>query len=130
MKKLIRLAILLGALAAVAWLVKDRLVPAPEPLDEPPPFRPPPPSPPAAATGAAPPPAAAQPPPAPTEAAADDLTEITGIGPTLAERLHALGITSFASLAAADAAALAADLTGAGQGQIEGWIDQAKERQA
>ncbi len=113
MKKLIRIAVLVAALAAVAWLIKDRLVPMPEPLDEPPPFRPPP----------APP----RPPPPPA-APADDLTEITGIGPTLAGRLHALGIDSFSTLAEADAAALAAELAGAGQSQVERWIAQARER--
>ncbi len=121
MKKLIRIAVLVAALAAVAWLIKDRLVPAPEPVVEPPPFRPHPPPPPPAPAPPAPGSAAATPP-------ADDLTEISGIGPTLAERLAALGVTTFASLAAADAAALAADLAGAGESQIENWISQAKDR--
>ncbi len=43
--------------------------------------------------------------PAQTDAATqkDDLTQINGIGPTYAKRLHAAGITTFAQLAAQDA---------------------------
>ena len=37
-----------------------------------------------------------------TPAANDDLTVITGIGPTTAERLAEVGITTFAALAAAE----------------------------
>ncbi len=115
MKKLIRIAVLVAALAAIAWLIKDRLVPAPEPLEEAPPFRPPPPPPPA-------PPAAATPPAA---AAADDLTEITGIGPAFAARLHELGVATFAALAGADAAELASQIPGASEERIAAWIGQA-----
>ena len=46
----------------------------------------------------------------------DDLTKIKGIGPKIAEFLKDSGVTSFAELAAADAAALQELLAGGGQG--------------
>jgi predicted flap endonuclease-1-like 5' DNA nuclease len=60
---------------------------------------------------------------------ADDLTRMKGVGPKLAERLNALGVTRFAQLAAldpAEAAALDAQL-GTFQGRIhrDRWIEQA-----
>ncbi len=63
------------------------------------------------------------------EAAADDLTRMKGVGPRLAERLNAAGVTRFAQLAALtpeDAAALDARLEGF-QGRIhkDRWIEQA-----
>ncbi len=75
------------------------------------------------ATLAAPEPA---PVPAPQE---DDLTQLKGVGPRLADRLNAVGISSFAQLAALspdDAAALDARL-GDFQGRIhrDRWIEQA-----
>jgi predicted flap endonuclease-1-like 5' DNA nuclease len=67
--------------------------------------------------------------PAPAPSGADDLTRMKGVGPKLADRLNALGITSFAQLAAlspAEAAALDAQL-GNFQGRIhrDRWIEQA-----
>jgi predicted flap endonuclease-1-like 5' DNA nuclease len=67
--------------------------------------------------------------PAPAHSGEDDLTRMKGVGPKLAERLNALGITSFAQLAAlsqAEAAALDAQL-GNFQGRIhrDRWIEQA-----
>lgn len=72
---------------------------------------------------------AAAPAPAPTPAG-DDLTQMKGIGPRLAERLGGLGITRFAQLAAlspAEAEALDAQL-GDFRGRMarDRWIEQAK----
>ncbi len=62
-------------------------------------------------------------------AGADDFTRMKGVGPKLAERLNALGVTSFAQIAALtpeQAAALDAEL-GTFQGRIhrDRWIEQA-----
>lgn len=116
MKK--RIIILLVVAAIVAWLLKDRLVPVPEPPGEPAPFR-------------SPPPPAPAPPPAPTASqpaaatAADDLTAIGGIGPKYAKRLAAAGVTTYAALAGANAAAIAEQIQGASEAQVAGWISQA-----
>lgn len=64
-----------------------------------------------------------------TPLAADELTRMKGVGPKLAERLYALGITSFAQIAALtpeEAAALDAQL-GDFQGRIhrDRWTEQA-----
>lgn len=70
-------------------------------------------------------------PDAPTETpadapSADDLTEIKGIGPKFAEQLSALGIDSFAALAAADPGTLSEQLDG--PAAVEAWIDEARQR--
>jgi predicted flap endonuclease-1-like 5' DNA nuclease len=58
----------------------------------------------------------------------DDLTSINGIGPAYQGRLHALGITGFAQLAAADADQLADQLGVAGGRQaVTEWITQAEQ---
>lgn len=67
--------------------------------------------------------------PAPAPSGSDDLTRMKGVGPKLAERLNALGVTSFAQIAAfgpAEAEALDAQL-GNFQGRIhrDRWIEQA-----
>jgi predicted flap endonuclease-1-like 5' DNA nuclease len=67
--------------------------------------------------------------PAPAPSGTDDLTRMKGVGPKLAERLNALGVASFAQIAAlspADAEALDAQL-GTFQGRIhrDRWIEQA-----
>ncbi|TGX52684.1 hypothetical protein E5A73_13640 [Sphingomonas gei] len=67
--------------------------------------------------------------PAPALSGADDLTRMKGVGPKLADRLNALGVTRFAQLAAltpAEADALDAQL-GTFQGRIhrDRWIEQA-----
>lgn len=111
MKKVARLLGILGGIAAVAWAMRDRLVSIAAPREpEPPRFRVVPP-----------------PPPEDTEASADDLTEITGIGPVYAERLARHGIASYAALAAADpeVVATAAQVP---QGRVEDWIRQAASR--
>jgi predicted flap endonuclease-1-like 5' DNA nuclease len=67
--------------------------------------------------------------PEPVPAIADDFTRMKGVGPKLAERLNALGLTSFAEIAALtteQADALDAQL-GTFQGRIhrDRWIEQA-----
>jgi predicted flap endonuclease-1-like 5' DNA nuclease len=67
--------------------------------------------------------------PAPVAPTPDDLTRMKGVGPKLAERLNALGVTSFAQIAAldpAEAETLDAQL-GTFQGRIhrDRWIEQA-----
>jgi len=60
----------------------------------------------------------------------DALIDIKGIGPVFVERLHAVGITTFAQLAAQDPDALAEKLGGiatADRIRRERWIEQAKE---
>jgi predicted flap endonuclease-1-like 5' DNA nuclease len=62
--------------------------------------------------------------------AADDLTQISGIGPRFAARLHALGIYSYAQLASWHAADIKhmAERLGIGKQRIahEGWVKQAR----
>jgi len=67
---------------------------------------------------------------APTAAAgADDLKQLSGVGPALEKKLHAAGVTSFAQIAAwtdADVAAIDEQLSFKGRIEREGWIAQAK----
>lgn len=104
----LRTAGVLAGLAAAAWALKDRLLPAPE-LQEPPP-------PPRYRTG---PPS---PPPDP-----DDLTDLTGVGPTYAARLADAGFRTFADLAAAEPKTVAA-AAGTSERRAAGWIRQAADR--
>jgi large subunit ribosomal protein L21 len=62
------------------------------------------------------------------EAAGDDLKEIKGVGPKYSQQLADLGITSFASLAAANPETLAAAFDA--RAEVEDWIAQAKARTA
>jgi predicted flap endonuclease-1-like 5' DNA nuclease len=60
----------------------------------------------------------------------DDLTRIRGIGPVIAEKLHALGITTFeqiASLGPDDVARIDEVLAFKGRIERERWIEQARE---
>lgn len=61
------------------------------------------------------------------KAAADDLTVISGISRAKARQLAALGIATFAALAAADAATLT-QIRGVGDTTAHEWILAAKER--
>jgi len=74
----------------------------------------------------------ASPMPRPAAAKAKDpLTEIDGIGPTYERALNALGILTFAQLAAQSPDALAANLAArvtAERIRREKWIEQAKQR--
>ena len=67
---------------------------------------------------------------APAAAGADDLKQLSGVGPALEKKLHAAGVTSFAQIAAwtdADVAAMDEQLSFKGRIEREGWIAQAKE---
>ncbi|SEW05394.1 DUF4332 domain-containing protein [Halobacterium jilantaiense] len=57
----------------------------------------------------------------------DDLTEIKGVGPAYADRLHDAGVTTFAALADADPDELAAD-TDLSPKRVGRWIDRAGDR--
>ncbi|WP_371039003.1 50S ribosomal protein L21 [Rhodosalinus sp. FB01] len=60
---------------------------------------------------------------------ADDLRKLSGVGPKLAEKLNAAGITSFAQIAAwteEDVARIDEQLSFKGRIEREGWIEQAK----
>lgn len=103
LKKLIRLTVLLTAAAAVVWLTRERLLPAPRIADEPTPRL------------RSVPPAHAEP---------DDLTEIKGIGAVFAGRLHEAGIDSFRGLSEANVAVVAASV-GTTESAVAGWIAQA-----
>ena len=67
---------------------------------------------------------------APAVAGADDLKQLSGVGPALEKKLHAAGVTSFVQIAAwtdADVAAMDEKLSLKGRIEREGWIAQAKE---
>lgn len=66
---------------------------------------------------------------APAAPMADDLKVIRGIGPKLEEKLHALGITTFAQVAAltpSEAERIGAELNFRGRIEREDWIGQAR----
>jgi large subunit ribosomal protein L21 len=61
---------------------------------------------------------------------ADDLKNLSGVGPALELKLHDAGVTTFAQVAAwteADVAAMNEKLSFKGRIEREGWIEQAKE---
>jgi predicted flap endonuclease-1-like 5' DNA nuclease len=61
----------------------------------------------------------------------DDLTEIKGIGPAMQNKLRALGITTFADLAAVDPDQLMAQLKGSqplSLGRVRHWTEAARQR--
>jgi len=61
----------------------------------------------------------------------DDLTVIKGIGPALQNKLRALGITTFADLAAADPDAMLEQLKGSQpltKARVHGWTEAARDR--
>lgn len=66
-------------------------------------------------------------------AGADDLKELSGVGPALEKKLHAAGVTTFAQVAAwteEDVAAMDEKLSFKGRIEREGWIEQAKAKVA
>ena len=71
-----------------------------------------------------------QPKPAPAKHAGSDLTGIKGIGPAMQKRLSAIGITTPADLAAADAKTLTtqlkADKAVVSEAQVSQWIEAAR----
>jgi large subunit ribosomal protein L21 len=61
----------------------------------------------------------------------DDLTVIKGIGPAVQNKLRALGITTFADLAAADPDAILRQLKGSQpltKGKVQAWTEAARAR--
>ena len=63
-------------------------------------------------------------------AGADDLKELSGVGPALEKKLHASGVTTFAQVAAwtdADVEEFGEKLSFKGRIEREGWIEQAKK---
>ncbi|MEM6467035.1 MAG: 50S ribosomal protein L21 [Pseudomonadota bacterium] len=63
-------------------------------------------------------------------AGADDLKQLSGVGPALEKKLHEAGVTTFAQVAAwteDDVAAMDEKLSFKGRIEREGWIAQAKE---
>ncbi len=68
--------------------------------------------------------------PAPAAAGADDLKQLSGVGPALEKKLHEAGVTTFAQIAAwgaDDIAAMDEKLSFKGRIEREGWVDQAKK---
>jgi predicted flap endonuclease-1-like 5' DNA nuclease len=108
LKQVLRIGGVVIGLGAAVWALRDKLLPAPEIPEGPPPrFR----------TGST----TAD---APKSAAGDDLTEVKGIGPVYAERLAEAGVTTFATLANADAAAVAG-AAGVSESVAASWMEQA-----
>ena len=73
---------------------------------------------------------AAAPKAAAATAGADDLKQLSGVGPALEKKLHAEGITTFAQIAAwsdAEVEEFGEKLSFKGRIEREGWIEQAKE---
>ena len=68
--------------------------------------------------------------PATEATAADDLKQLSGVGPALEKKLREAGVTTFAQIAAwteEDVAAMDEKLSFKGRIEREGWIEQAKE---
>ncbi len=71
--------------------------------------------------------------PAAAAAAADNLKELSGVGPALEKKLLEAGVTTFAQIAgwsAEDIAAMDEKLSFKGRIEREGWVDQAKAKLA
>ncbi len=125
-KNLIRIVGVVAGLGAAVWAMRDRLLPAPEVHDEPPPrFR----------TATSPSPAATssddgssndEQPAEEEERPSDDLTRIKGVGPVTAERLHEAGIDSFAQLASMSPEEVA-EAGRTSVGTAGSWIEAAAE---
>jgi predicted flap endonuclease-1-like 5' DNA nuclease len=122
-KRLLKLAVLVAVIGAIAYVLRDHLVPAPEgPTTAPPKFRV---APEHHATEAE---EAAgevvdEVPVAPLPS--DDLTDVKGIGPVYFGRLVEAGITTLADLATATPADVAG-WAGVTEDTAVDWIDQAK----
>ncbi len=110
LKQVLRIGGVVIGLGAAVWALRDKLLPAPEIPEGPPPrFR----------TGTA---GAGN----ADSGAEDDLTEVKGIGPVYSERLAEAGVTSFAELAAADVAAVAG-AAGVSESVAASWMEQAAD---
>ncbi|MFO7547886.1 MAG: DUF4332 domain-containing protein [Acidimicrobiia bacterium] len=114
MKTVTKVLGVLGGVAAVVWAMRDRFISVTAPREpEPPTFRVvAPPTPPAAREGVDPDPG--------------DLTRVKGIGPAIADRLEAAGVSSLAQLAGADPEVLA-KATAITAERIRGWQEQASQ---
>jgi len=67
---------------------------------------------------------------APAASAGDDLKKLSGVGPAIEKKLHALGVTTFAEIAAwtaEDIARIDEGLNFKGRIEREGWVEQAKQ---
>jgi predicted flap endonuclease-1-like 5' DNA nuclease len=101
-KNLLRVAGVVAGLGAAAWALRDKMLPAPEVHEEPPPkFR--------------------------TGGGADDLTLIRGVGPVYRDRMTASGIHSFADLAQASVADVA-EAAGVSESTAQGWVQAAHQQ--
>ncbi len=110
MKRVLRFLTLAGAVAGAVWYARQRGQAFPS----------------EGAWESRPPELKAVPDPAPSSvSSADDLTRIKGIGPVSAKKLTDIGITTFAELAAADPAAVAARFDS--RANVADWITQAKQ---
>jgi hypothetical protein len=102
-----------GAVAAVVWLLRDRIITVGLERDEEPPrFR-------TASPGSSPP-EESQP--------SMPVTDISGIGPTYAARLEKAGIADARSLAASEAETVAAAAS-VSKDRASQWIDEARARE-
>lgn len=96
-----------AGLAAVVWMLRDRILKPQTAAPQPPPtFR-------------------VTPPAVASRADADDLSAIRGIGPVFKARLAAAGVSRFDELVALDAERLAG-LAGVPESRAREWIDQAR----
>ena len=124
MKKLFTFAMLVAVAFGVSWWMREYLAPQPEsPTATPPPFRPAPE--PKSVPKSKPDGTETKASDGPT-AKADDLTRVSGVGPTFAKRLVAADINSFSDLANADSAELAKK-TGITHSRVSDWVAQAAE---
>jgi hypothetical protein len=106
-----------GAVAAVVWLLRDRIITVGADRDlEPPRFR-------SGGDGVVPP----SPPIVPPPAADIPVTEISGIGPTYADRLQKAGIGDARALASAEPSVVAGAAS-VSEERARQWIDEAKTR--
>ena len=108
-KRLIRFVGLVAVASAIVWLTREHLLPTPHVSHEPPPhYRSTPP---------------------PPQAAADDLSEIKGIGPVFATKLEEVGIRSFRGLSEV-APSTITDTIGVSPKVATDWVNQAQARLA
>lgn len=105
LKHILRIGGVVVGLGAAVWALRDKLLPAPEIPEGPPPrFR----------TGSGAP------------SAADELTAISGVGPVYAERLATAGFSTFTDLANAEAADVS-DAAGVSISTATSWMEQAAD---
>ena len=110
-KNILRIGGVLAGLGAAAWALRDKLLPAPEIPDGPPPrFR----------TGTTETPGE----PAGDSTTTSDLTVVKGIGPVYAGRLKAAGITTLAELAAANVTDVY-EAANVSEPMAASWVEQA-----